>query len=732
MAWKMSGKNKCMQVCISIILLSCCVMLFSFNVYAISQNDVVSRLNILISQYNGKTWQNGSYGLGKQCYEFAHRVFNDLFGRGKKIVGRTNDPTCYKLDNLAGDIITLGILEPGYSAAALENLLEKAAPGDFIQVKRAQSKNPHSMIVVDIDEAGNRIKIFDANTDGKNGIKCYWQSFSEFAKKNMGVSVYRYSGYTPGPTSPPGSAQISQSQVWYDLGDTIDIYMKADNATNYYMSMFKDGQKIVSQNVDSGHFSMPASSYGTGEYSVYCSASNELGTTDSPWINFSVVGAANYSSISSAKQYYDLSDEVSLSVSTICAKGQVIGIDKEGSGRVITETCDATYTISASSLGVGKYSAYFSVFNGSGTTDTGRVEFEILDMLSDEARLDLGDRFFAYIEHQESGLYLTNQDNNEYHVIAQEAIGGMEQIWLFEKQADGAYMIQSLSDGGWLDVEKGYDGDGTNVLAYPEKNGQENQKFYLYDQCGAVYIKPLCSENRVLDVSFGSDNNLEIWYVNAGWRMQEFNIIKIEENYTVSYDAMGGNGGPEEQEKLKGIPLKLSDIVPQKTYTITYKENGGDVVEKEKKLEVIFNNWNTSKDGKGKTYTPGELYEGNENIRLYAQWKEIRAGSLIIPTREGYTFDGWYDVKTGIKIRDDTVLTGDITVEAHWIKAIRPGDVNEDGTVNTKDSVMLRKYILNGMKINEAAGDVDNNGRITSKDSILLRKYLLGDGVELL
>ena len=104
MAWKMSGKNKCMQVCISIILLSCCVMLFSFNVYAISQNDVVSRLNILISQYNGKTWQNGSYGLGKQCYEFAHRVFNDLFGRGKKIVGRTNDPTCYKLDNVAGDI----------------------------------------------------------------------------------------------------------------------------------------------------------------------------------------------------------------------------------------------------------------------------------------------------------------------------------------------------------------------------------------------------------------------------------------------------------------------------------------------------------------------------------------------------------------------------------------------------------------------------------------------------
>ena len=86
------------------------------------------------------------------------------------------------------------------------------------------------------------------------------------------------------------------------------------------------------------------------------------------------------------EKYYDISWNVSISVSTICAKGQVIGIDKEGVGRVITETCDSTYTIPASSLGVGKYSAYFSVYNGSGTKDTKRVEFEIVDM--DGARID--------------------------------------------------------------------------------------------------------------------------------------------------------------------------------------------------------------------------------------------------------------------------------------------------------------------------------------------------------
>ena len=61
-----------------------------------------------------------------------------------------------------------------------------------------------------------------------------------------------------------------------------------------------------------------------------------------------------------------------------------------------------------------------------------------------------------------------------------------------------------------------------------------------------------------------------------------------------------------------------------------------------------------------------------------------------------------------------------------------PGDVNEDGKVDSKDSILLRKYNLGAsVKINKDAADVNKDGKIDSKDSILLRKYTLGGDVTL-
>ncbi len=734
---KKASKRK--QICHCIIAFLVCISIFfpTMTVQAVNQNDVTARLNELINQYNGEKWENYSYGggnMGKQCYEFAHRIFNDLFSRGVVTVGSYSGTTYYKFST-ASDIKTLGTLAPGYTLNSLENLLESAAPGDYIQVKRRTgTQGPHSMIAVEIDKSGNRIRIFDANTDGNNTIKCYWQSFSDFYNKNMGVSVYRYSGYTPGPTAPPGSAQISKSQHWYDLSDTIDIYMSADNATGYFMSMFKDDQKIISQSVDSGHFSMPASNYGIGHYSVYCTASNALGGADSPWIDFDVVGPASYISVSASQKYYDISSNISISVSSVCAKGQVIGIDKEGVGRVVTEECDTTFTKTAASLGVGKYSAYFSVYNGSGTTDTERVEFEIVDMLSDADKVDLGNEFYAYIENQDCGYYLTNLPEDDNNVMATKAEGGENQIWKFTRLSNGSYKIQSMLNGGWLDVEEGQDSDGTNIIAYPQYKGQGNQQFNLYSQCGAIYIKPLSSNERVVDTSLDSDKNVKIWSVVVDWGPQKYNIIKIADTYPISYDANGGENPPEGKLKFKDVASKLSEDTPQRKYQITYHPNGGTVSEKTKEVESAFKEWNTLANGQDTSYQPGDEYKENKELKLYAQWKEIKVGELQIPEREGFVFDGWYDSDTGKKITEDTTVTSDLNVYAQWKEAgasTLPGDVNGDGKVNTKDSVLLRKHILDGTVIDEEAGDVDGTGKINSRDSILLRQYILGMDVEL-
>lgn len=179
-------------------------------------------------------------------------------------------------------------------------------------------------------------------------------------------------------SSMPSNPQISKSQHWYDLQDRIEISAYADGATSYFMSMFKDGKKIISQGVAGGKFSMAAKAYGEGDYSAYFSCTNNAGTVDTKWIEFSVVGKATYKDVRVSDYWYDLKDTVSITVDTVCAKGQYIGIDKEGVGRIITESTEPTYKIAASKLGTGKYSAYFSVYNGSGGVDTKRVKFSIV------------------------------------------------------------------------------------------------------------------------------------------------------------------------------------------------------------------------------------------------------------------------------------------------------------------------------------------------------------------
>lgn len=218
----------------------------------------------------------------------------------------------------------------------------------------------------------DRVYYIDGNNTQTNPHGVHYSNCSLSYGSLWGFVTPNYSGAVP------SNPQISKNQYWYDLQDRIEITAYADGATSYFMSMFKDGNKIISQGVDGGKFSIDASAYGKGDYSAYFSCTNSAGTVDTEWIDFSVVGEPAYSDVRTSAYWYDLSDTVSITVDTVCAKGQVIGIDKEGVGRVVTESTEPTYEIAASKLGIGNYSAYYTVYNGSGGIDTRRVDFPIV------------------------------------------------------------------------------------------------------------------------------------------------------------------------------------------------------------------------------------------------------------------------------------------------------------------------------------------------------------------
>jgi len=119
--------------------------------------------------------------------------------------------------------------------------------------------------------------------------------------------------------------------------------------------------------------------------------------------------------------------------------------------------------------------------------------------------------------------------------------------------------------------------------------------------------------------------------------------------YTISYNANGGSSAPKNQTKKYAESIKLSTQEPTRK-------------------DYIFLGWSTSAQGSVE-FAPGSVCSENENITLYALWQEeenevyyiiynANGGknapsmqtknededitiSEVVPTREGYTFDGW-------------------------------------------------------------------------------------------
>ena len=226
--------------------------------------------------------------------------------------------------------------------------------------------------------------------------------------------------------------------------------------------------------------------------------------------------------------------------------------------------------------------------------------------------------------------------------------------------------------------------------------------------------------------------------------------------YTISYHANGGTGAPETQTKYYGYDLSLSDIVPTrsgytfagwgtyasdatpnyepgtvytinvsiklyaiwepdvKTYTVSYNANGGygAPVAQVKTHDVplrlaygepyrtgyTFLGWGLSSSSTAPAFMPGDMFDKNRNVTLYAVWQSnapvthkvtfnanggsaapptvtvVRGENLTLakePTRFNYRFLGWNTYPTAsvpVYVTGGTIMaiTKDMVLYAVW------------------------------------------------------------------
>lgn len=479
--------------------------------------------------------------------------------------------------------------------------------------------------------------------------------------------IYLRPNYDNSSTSAPTDVHLDRSQVWYDIQDDIVLYPRANGADYFWISVHKDGQELISQGLAvNGELRFSASQWGVGDYYAWITASNSAGNVDSVGINFSVVGAAGYNSVSVEKPFYDIDETVSISVSPVCAKGVVIGIDKANVGRVVTEQCDTTFSIAASQLGVGSYSSYFSVYNGSGGVDTSRVSFLIPE------RKNLGDEFIARVQNKSSKKYFTAVGNN---VEGAEKKDDNSQLWKFVRLSDNSYKIISLVDDRALDVDDfGAGGGGTNVQIYNNWDCTA-QRFYIYDIYGSYYIKPVCTD-MVLDMS-QTTNNLEVWGRGEDWAPQKFDIQKttniinpavslnkknynLDEKVSVSASADGG-------VDYYGVQVWKGDkVVYQESFTAN-------------KLDI-----DCSKLGAG---------DYGVFVSCVNNYGSINTETVQFHVTSGITND--IDLDNSVTVADATLLQKYVVGIATLTDDQKLlADCNGDGVINVRDATYIQKTIV--------------------------------------
>ncbi len=280
---------------------------------------------------------------------------------------------------------------------------------------------------------------------------------------------------------------------------------------------------------------------------------------------------------------------------------------------------------------------------------------------------------------------------------------------------DSSSISISCNGGSWSLVTKSeIECKNSNVsCTYTTKAACENANSgYNCVLSGSCYVKGSAKRTcEYTNINTCQINNKGYECVEAG--TDDYNntcYVKGDVNvFTVHYDANGGTGQPDDQDKNKGVKLTLSSVVPTRSgYT--------------------FVGWSEDKNATGATYGANGAYNEDRSITLYAVWKvndsfnvifnngtsteviNVKNGEVVTapsdPVLDGYTFDGWYtDKEYKNKYDFSTAVTSDFTLYAKWVEVDKTPAV-DDKTPVVDDKTTSNDKTLEEIDKNSKTGDV--------------------------
>ena len=573
------------------------------------------------------------------------------------------------------------------------------------------------------------------------------------------VSNYRGWGYHGGinivdveDTTAPSNISISANNYSIGIGDTVVFNYSISGASNKSIGIDWAGgsrYKTIGLSNDSGTVS-----YTFTEPGLFCcitEGSNSNGYNCCNGIYIRVIDTVPKDiSISSNITSVAVGDTVDFSYAISGATTKCIGIDWVGGSRYKTiGLSNDSGTASCTFTEPGLFCCITEGYNSIGYNCCDGVYIRVIDTAPTNCKISLSEDNKAIIpigstvtfDYSILGanrkyLGIDYAGGDRYDTVSVDSDNGTIS-YTFTKASTYCCIIEGFNNLGYncspgvyitvfdpnisinFDANGGYCSTTSKVVTYgkpygdlpvPSRNGYKFDGWYTKQSSGEKITKG-DTVNSAVEIT-----------LYAHW---------IANNYILSYNTNGGTGSIENQTKIHGENLTLSSVKPTgKSFTVNYNANGGSVSASGKTVSQTFTNWNTAKNGSGKTYLPGATYSDNANLTLYAQYSNPSVGTLPTPTRSGYTFDGWYTAKDGgTKVSESLKVTANITLYAHWTKieqhipTVKSVKIDDNAEIDYKSSYKISseitaesgaEYTAEWESSNPKVASVDKNGKVTA------------------
>ena len=203
-----------------------------------------------------------------------------------------------------------------------------------------------------------------------------------------------------------------------------------------------------------------------------------------------------------------------------------------------------------------------------------------------------------------------------------------------QKLSNGFYKFTHAASGKCLEVSNGTSGYSDNIALHTD-NGSLAQQWAIIPNGNGYCVVAKCSGYAMDVCDFHTENGTNVLeYPIQGSNNQTWVFVPAE--YTVKYDANGGEGAPENQTKYYKENLKLSASEPIRS---GYK----------------FLGWGKTKTETTAQLLPGDDYYTDESVTLYAVWEKLEP-DLVLPRAltviEEEAFEG--GVFTYVKLPENT------------------------------------------------------------------------------